>query len=152
VLRYRRGGTLVKTLKDILAVKGNEVYAVGPNDSAFETVRLMDEKGVGALLVLDGDRVAGIVSERDVARKIALLEKGPRDTPASEIMSSRVMCARPDLTIQEGMALMTDKRVRHLPVLDQGKVVGVISIGDLVKAVIDEQQFMISQLEQYISS
>jgi CBS domain-containing protein len=142
----------VKTLKDILAVKGREVYAVGPNDSAFDTVQLMSEKGVGALLVMDGDRVAGIVSERDIARKIALLEKGPRDTPASEIMSSRVMCGRPDLTIQEGMALMTDKRVRHLPVLDEGKVVGVVSIGDLVKAVIDEQQFMISQLEQYISS
>jgi CBS domain-containing protein len=142
----------MKTLRDILATKGTAVYAVRPDDSALDVVQLMTEKGVGALLVLDGDRVAGIVSERDVARKITLLEKGPRETPASGIMSSRVTCVRPDLTIQEAMAVMTEKRIRHLPVLDQGKVTGVVSIGDLVKAVIDEQQFIISQLEQYISS
>lgn len=142
----------MKTLRDILATKGTAVYAVRPNDSALDVIKLMTDKGVGALLVLDGDHVAGIVSERDVARKITRLEKAPRETPASEIMSSRVTCVRPDLTIQEAMAVMTEKRIRHLPVLEQGKVAGVVSIGDLVKAVIDEQQFIISQLEQYIST
>jgi CBS domain-containing protein len=142
----------MKTLKDVLAVKGSAVLSIRPTDSAFEAMRVMSENGVGALLVMDGDKVAGILSERDVARRITLEEMAAKETAASDIMTSRITCGRPDLTIQEGMAVMTDKRVRHLPVLDGERVVGVVSIGDLVKAVIDDQQFTISQLEHYIAS
>ena len=142
----------MKTLRDVLAVKGSAVLSVRPSDSAFEAMRVMSENGVGALLVMDGNQISGILSERDVARRITLGEMPSRQTPASEIMTARITCARPDLTIVEGMAVMTDKRVRHLPVLDGDRVVGVVSIGDLVKAVIDDQQFTISQLEHYIAS
>jgi len=142
----------MKTLKDVLAVKGSAVLSIRPSDSAFEAMRIMSEHGVGALLVMDGGQIAGILSERDVARRITLDEMPAKLTHASEIMTARITCGRPDLTIAEGMAVMTDKRVRHLPVLDGDRVIGVVSIGDLVKAVIDDQQFTISQLEHYIAS
>jgi Predicted signal-transduction protein containing cAMP-binding and CBS domains len=142
----------VTTLNDILRTKGTEVYSVRATDTVFDVMLMMKEKGVGALLVMDGDAVAGIVSERDVARKVTLLERPVRETRAGEIMSERVTAGTPGQTVQESMAVMTDKRIRHLPVLDQGRVVGMISIGDLVKAVIDEQQFKITQLEHYITS
>lgn len=140
------------TLNDILRTKGTEVYSVRATDTVFDVMLLMKEKGVGALLVMDGDAVAGIVSERDVARKVTLLERPVRETRAGEIMTERVTAGAPGQSVQESMAVMTDKRIRHLPVLDQGRVVGMISIGDLVKAVIDEQQFKITQLEHYITS
>ena len=142
----------MKTLKDVLAVKGSAVLSIRPSDSAFEAMRIMSEHGVGALLVMDGGQIAGMLSERDVARRITLDEMPAKLTHASEIMTVRITCGRPDLTIAEGMAVMTDKRVRHLPVLDGDRVIGVVSIGDLVKAVIDDQQFTISQLEHYIAS
>jgi len=142
----------MKTLKDVLSVKGSIVYSVRPDHSAFDVMREMSERGIGAVLVMEGDQLSGIVSERDVARKVTLEEKPAREAKAREIMTSRVTCGRLDLTIEQGMAIMTEKRVRHLPVIDQGKVVGMISIGDLVKTIIDEQRFVISQLEMYICS
>jgi CBS domain-containing protein len=111
----------------------------------------MAEKGIGALIVLDGNRVAGILSERDYARKVSLLGKSSKTTPVREIMTERVVYVRPDQTVEDCMALMTNKRIRHLPVLDGNQLAGVISIGDVVKAVISEQEFMITQLENYIT-
>jgi CBS domain-containing protein len=110
----------------------------------------MAEKEIGAVLVLDGDRLAGIFSERDYARKVVLYGKSSKDTPVREIMTDEVVCVRPEQTIEDCMGLMTDKRIRHLPVLDSKKVVGVVSIGDVVKEMLSEQEFVIKQLESYI--
>jgi len=141
----------MKTVARILEAKSNhDVYRVPPDATVFDAVRLMADKGVGALLVMDGERIVGIVSERDYARKIALKELSSRTTPVREIMSAPVMYARPEQTNEQCMALMTENRLRHLPVVDAGKLVGLISIGDLVKDIISEQQFLIEQLEHYI--
>lgn len=140
------------TLKDILRVKGSDVYSVRATDSVYDVIHMMKEKGVGALVVLEGDAVAGIVSERDVARKVTLAERPVRETRASQIMTERVTTGSPTDSVEQCMAVMTEKRIRHLPVMQEGRVVGMISIGDLVKAVINEQQFKIAQLEHYISS
>jgi len=112
----------------------------------------MAEKEVGSVLVIENGKVQGIVTERDYARKVVLEGKTSPDTPVAEIMTTHVLCTRPEQTIEEAMALMTEKRVRHLPVLEHGEIKGVVSIGDLVKAVISEQQFLIQQLESYITS
>lgn len=141
----------MKTVKDILDSKGYEVWAVKPDATVFEAVKLMAERGVGSLLVLDGDKLVGIVTERDYARKIILEDRSSRNTAVTEVMTKKVLCATPERTIDECMALMTDKRARHLPVVDQKRVVGVVSIGDLVKAMINEQQVLIDQLQHYIS-
>ena len=141
----------MKTLRSVLESKGGEIYSVGPTASVFDALEEMSKRDVGALIVLDGGEVVGIFSERDYARKIILVGKSSRETPVSEIMTSRVVFARPDLTLEECLALMTDKHVRHLPVMENEAVVGVLSIGDLVKAVIAEQQFTIQQLERYIN-
>ncbi len=141
----------MKTIKELLAQKGTTVHTVGPDASVYEAISLMAEKDVGALVVVDGESLVGIVTERDYARKITLEGRVSRDTRVAEIMTRRVACARPDQTVEECMALMTDKRVRHLPVLEDERLVGLISIGDLVKAIIAEQQFLIEQLEHYIS-
>src|SRR5881296_2242664 len=135
----------MKTVAQLLRTKGHQVLSVYPDIPVFEALEVMAEKNVGALLVLEGERLVGIFSERDYARKIILKGKASKETPVREIMSSHVLYVRPEQTIEDCMALMTDKRVRHLPVLDQGKVIGVISIGDVVKALIDEQQFIISR-------
>jgi CBS domain-containing protein len=127
------------------------VETVAPSTSVYEAVKLMAEKNIGALLVLEGERIAGIVTERDYARKIVLLGRSSKETPVGDIMSSPVMYVRPDQTNEECMALMTDNRLRHLPVVDQGRLVGLISIGDLVKDIISEQKFIIEQLEHYIA-
>ena len=111
----------------------------------------MAAKGIGALLVMDGDRLVGIVTERDYARKVILEGKSSKSSSVAEVMTKRVLCVGPDRTVDECMALMTDKRARHLPVLDHKRVIGVVSIGDLVKAVISEQQVLIDQLQHYIS-
>jgi len=142
----------MKNLNDLFAEKGREIYFVTPAQTVLDVVKMLNEKHVGALLVMEGDKLSGIVSERDVARKVVLREKQASEVPVREIMTERVVCARPDLTIEEAMAIMTDKRIRHLPVAEGQTVVGGISIGDLVKALIEEQQFLISQLESYISS
>lgn len=141
----------MKTVEQILNLKGHEVWWVDPRDTVLDSLKLMSEKGVGAMLVMDGDKLVGIVTERDYARKVILEGKSSKDTTVSEIMSGKVLCVTPDRTVDECMALMTDKRARHLPVIDQKRVVGVVSIGDLVKAMISEQQILIDQLQNYIA-
>ena len=127
------------------------VESVAPSTSVFDAVKLMAEKNIGALLVLEEQKIVGIITERDYARKVVLLGRSSKETPVRDIMSSPVMYVRPDQTNEECMALMTDNRLRHLPVVDQGRLLGLISIGDLVKDIISEQKFIIEQLEHYIS-
>ena len=141
----------MKTVAQLLRSKPPGVLSTAPDTAVFHALQLMAEKNVGALLVLDGDELVGIFSERDYARKVILLGKSSKDTPVREIMSSHVLYVRPQQTIEDCMALMTDKRVRHLPVLEEQRVVGVISIGDVVKDIISEQEFTIEQLQNYIT-
>ena len=140
----------MKKVRDILDVKGRDVWCIGPEASVFEALKLMAEKEVGALVVLDGGNLAGIISERDYARKIVLLGRASPTTQVKEIMTTDVVCVDPEQSVDECMALVTEKRTRHLPALKDGKLVGLISIGDLVKSIITEQQFIIEQLERYI--
>jgi CBS domain-containing protein len=142
----------MKTVRDILKVKGQAVWCVEMGSTVFEALGRMAEKEVGALVVMDGTRLAGIISERDYARKIILLGRTSPNTLVEEIMTSHVAYTHLDQSIEECMAIMTDKRIRHLPVIDEGKLVGIISIGDLVKSIIADQQFIIEQLERYITS
>lgn len=140
------------TVRELLSRKGHDVWSVGPDTPVFDAIRLMAEKEVGALVVIDqAGRVAGLISERDYARKLVLQGRSSRETPVRDVMTARVFGVRPEQTIDECMALMTDKRIRHLPVMNGGELVGVVSIGDLVKAIIADQQFIIEQLENYIS-
>lgn len=140
----------MKTVRDLLNSKGYTIWAVSPYDTVFEALRVMAEHNIGAVLVLDGQDLLGILSERDYARKVVLQGKSSRTMPVHEIMTRRVITVRPEQSIEECMALMTEHRVRHLPVMDKGKIIGVISIGDVVKAIISEQEFVIGQLETYI--
>ncbi len=142
----------MKTVKEILEAKSHKLLSISPQASVLDALELMADRDVGALVVLDGDGLAGIFSERDYARKVILHGKSSKATPVSEIMTHKVVCVRPDQSVEECMALMTDKRIRHLPVLEDRKVIGVISIGDVVKEVISEQRFVIEQLEHYIHS
>ena len=135
----------------ILNQKGGEIYSVSPNDSVFDAVSLLAEKNIGALLVKDGEKLVGMLSERDYTRKVMLRGKRSRETTVAEIMSTDLKVVNPRQAVEECLRLMTDKRIRHLPVLDGDKVVGVISIGDLVKWVIDCQSAAIAHLESYIS-
>ena len=137
-------------VRHLLDRKGRAIYSVKPDDPVLEAIRLMAEHHVGALLVMDGARLAGIVSERDYARKIILKGRSSADTPVSQIMSTPVLTVVPQSSVQECVELMTEHRVRHLPVVESGRVIGVVSIGDLVKAVIQDQQETIEQLESYI--
>jgi len=142
----------VTTAADILKSKPNQaIFAIGPRASVYDALQLAADKGVGALLVMEDERVIGIVTERDYARKVALLSRSSKDTAVSEIMTTAVMYVHPKQTNAECMALMTDKRIRPLPVMDEGKLLGLISIGDLVKDIISEQQFIIQQLQHYIA-
>lgn len=127
------------------------LYTVAPDATVFDAVRLMADKAIGALLVMDDGQVVGIVTERDYARKIALLARSSRETLVREIMTPRVLCVRPDQTSQQCMALMTENRFRHLPVMDGARPLGMVSIGDLVRDIIAEQGFIIEQLEHYIA-
>jgi len=138
------------TVRDMLKTKGSEVWSVAPDTTVYDALKLMAEKNIGAVLVMEADKVVGILSERDYARKIVLMGRASADTPAREIMTSRVMCVRPQETAEECMALMTEKKVRHLPVLEDDRLVGIISIGDVVKATIAQKEFIIGQLEEYI--
>lgn len=141
----------MKTVAELLGGKGNaSVYTISPDQTVLEAVALMAEKGIGALLVTEGSEVVGIITERDYARKVVLLERSSQATPVSDIMTANVMYVQPSQTSSECMRLMTEKRLRHLPVMDNGKLVGLLSIGDLVKGVISDQQETIDQLEQYI--
>jgi CBS domain-containing protein len=141
----------MKTVNDMLRDKGYGVWSVAPDATVLEALELMAAKNVGAVLVLDGGRLVGILSERDYARKVILLGKTSRDTPVSEIMTGRVLYVSADQTIQECMALMTEKHIRHLPVMEGDRVVGVVTIGDVGRAIISDQQFMLAQLEHYIT-
>ncbi len=138
-------------VKEILALKGRDVWSIEPIATVYDAMRLMADKGVGALLVLEGETLRGIVSERDYARKVILQGRSSRTTQVTEIMTARVAYAQLEQDIEECMAIMTEERVRHLPVIDEGRVVGIISIGDLVKSIIAEQKFMIEQLVRYIN-
>ena len=142
----------MKRVRDILTRKGNDVWSISPNASIYNAMKLMADKGIGALLVMEGEKLVGIISERDYARKVILQGRSSRTTSVEEIMTSRVAYAEPGQNIEECMAVMTEKRIRHLPVMEAGQVRGVISIGDLVKSIIDEQKFIIEQLERYITS
>jgi CBS domain-containing protein len=140
------------TVRNVLAKKGTEVWSIAHDRTVYEAVQMMAEKDIGALLVIEADKPAGIFSERDYARQVILKGKSSRDTPVREVMTTRVVCVRPEQTVEECMALMTDKHVRHLPVITEGKIAGLLSIGDVVKAVISEKQFLIKQLENYITT
>ncbi|HSK72373.1 MAG TPA: CBS domain-containing protein [Pyrinomonadaceae bacterium] len=142
----------MKLVKHILDSKGRDIWHISPEDSVLDAIKLMAERGIGALLVMEGEKLVGIISERDYARKIILKGKSSRETPVREIMTAEVVSTQPLETVEKCMEIMTNEHIRHLPVLDGEKVVGVLSIGDLVKAIIAEQQFTIEQLENYITS
>ena len=142
----------MKTVAEILKAKGDSVvYSIGPSATVYEALALMAEKNVGALLVMEGEKIVGMITERDYARKVVLLARSSKDTPLRDVMTPAVIYVRPDQTTEDCMALMTQSRIRHLPVIDHGKLVGLISIGDLVKGIISEQTFIIEQLQHYIS-
>jgi CBS domain-containing protein len=142
----------MKTVSQLLQDKSGDVWSVSPDSSVFDALKLMAEKNCGALLVMADGKLRGILSERDYARKVILLGKSSHELKVGDIMSDKVVCVAPGQTVDECMALMTNNRIRHLPVLEGGRVVGVLSIGDLVKEVIAEQQRTIRQLESYIHS
>jgi CBS domain-containing protein len=150
----QQGGTpmkSVKTVKRLLDSKGHQVFAIGPNEWVFDAIQEMADKEVGALLVMAEGKLLGIISERDYARKVILQGRASKETRIEEIMTTQVVFGHEDQTIEECMAIMTEKRVRHLPILNEAKdVVGVISLGDLVKSMLAEQKFVIEQLENYI--
>jgi CBS domain-containing protein len=142
----------MKTAANLLRSKAHHsVHTITPEASVFDAIQLMADKNIGALLVMEAGEVAGIITERDYARKIVLMSRSSKQTPVREIMTSAVMYVRPDQTSEECMVLMTENRLRHLPVIDGGRLLGIISIGDLVKDIIAEQRFTIEQLEHYIS-
>jgi len=140
----------MKTLKQLLEAKGREVYAIEPGARVFDALKLMADKGVGALIVTEGGRISGVISERDYARKVILLGKSSHELQVLDIMTSKVITVHPGQSVEECMALMTEKRIRHLPVAEGERLIGVLSIGDLVKEVIAAQRQTIEQLESYI--
>ena len=142
----------MKSVAHILKSKADQkVYSIVPTASVLDAVKLMAEKNIGALVVMEGEKIVGIITERDYARKIVLMARSSKDTPVRDIMTPSAMYVGPAQTSEECMALMTDSRVRHLLVVDSGKLIGLISIGDLVKDIISEQKFIIEQLEHYIT-
>ena len=142
----------MRSVLQLLEEKPQQVLSIQPQAKVFDALMLMAEKDVGALVVLEGEKLVGIFSERDYARKIILFGKTSKDTSVAEIMTAKVVCVRPEQMVDQCMALMTEKRVRHLPVLSEKKVIGIISIGDVVRAMLQDQQHTIAQLEQYIMS
>lgn len=140
------------TLRQLLGNKTAEVYSVAPNDSVIDAIRLMAQKGVGAVLVMEGAALVGIISERDYARKVVLHGRSSADTAVREIMTAEVVTVGLRQTVAECMQIVTEHRIRHLPVMDGDEVVGVISIGDLVKAVIEDQKVQLDELQRYIAS
>jgi CBS domain-containing protein len=148
----QRRESSMKRVCDLLNSKGGAVWSLTPDATVYEAIDQLSEKGVGALLVMEGKRLVGIVSERDYARKVILKGKASRETYVWEIMSQPVICVPPECTVEQTMALMTEKRVRHLPVVEDQTVVGVISIGDVVRAIIEEKEYYIQQLTSYITA
>jgi CBS domain-containing protein len=139
------------TVKQILHIKGFNVWSISPDAKIFDALKLMAEKQVGALLVMEGENVVGIISERDYARKVALAGKSSKETPVREIMTSKLIVVTQDENVEECMTIMTNKRIRHLPVMDNNKLLGLVSIGDVVKSIISEQDLLISHLTNYIT-
>jgi CBS domain-containing protein len=142
----------MKTVKQLLESKAPGVVTIAPEASVFKALELMADKDIGAVVVTHNSRVIGIMSERDYARKVILHNRSSKEIPVAQIMTEKVLYVRPTQTVDECMALMTDKHIRHLPVLDGERLIGVLSIGDLVRATISEQDFVIKQLENYITS
>lgn len=140
------------TIEQLLDSKGHEIYSISPDDSVYLAIERMSGKGVGALVVLENGRLVGMVSERDYARKVILQGRSSRQTRVGDIMTTDVICVRPTSSVDECMALLTEKRIRHLPVLQGGKLTGIVSIGDLVKETLSEKDFTIRQLQSYICS
>lgn len=142
----------MRTVRQLLGAKSPEVFAVSPDDSVLDAIKLMAQKSVGAVLAMQGARLCGIVSERDYARKVVLQGRSSANTPVRDIMTVRVITVGLDDTVDRCMQIVTEHRIRHLPVLEGDRVAGVISIGDLVKAVIEDQQLELDQLQRYIAS
>jgi len=142
---------MATVVRELLKAKGGEVFTIGPGSSVYDAIVTMSKKGIGALVVTEGDRVVGVITERDYARKVILQDRSSKETQVHEIMTKRVIYVRLDQPIEVCMALMTEKRVRHLPVLEGERLVGMISIGDVIKEVIKEKEFVIEQLARYIS-
>ena len=142
----------MRTVRHLLESKAPEVFAIGPDQPVLDAIKLMAEKRIGALLVMQAGKLVGIISERDYARKIVLQGRSSSDTPVSTIMTADVITVRPDDSADHCMQVITEKRIRHLPVVRSGEVIGVVSIGDLVKAVIEDQQVELDQLQRYIAS
>ena len=142
---------MAKLVKDLIEVKNKGVWVIEPTASVYDAIAQMADKQIGALLVTEKSKVIGIITERDYARKVVLRGKSSKDTSVSEIMTERVIFVQPEQAIEECMAIMTENRVRHLPVLENGKLIGMVSIGDIVKAVISEKDLLIDQLSNYIS-
>jgi CBS domain-containing protein len=142
----------MKTVRQLLETKGNRIYSVAPDTLIYDALLMMAEHRIGALLVMDGDQLAGIFSERDYAREVVLKGRTSKTSPVSEVMSTKLITVSCDHTVEECMNLMSGKRIRHLPVLEHGKVLGILSIGDLVQETINYQRFLINQLESYIQS
>lgn len=140
----------MRTVRYVLRKKGHNVWTISPDATVFEALQLMDQKAVGSLVVIEAGQMVGIFTERDYARKLILRGKFSKDTVVREVMVQQVIAVHPDQAIEECMALMTDRRVRHLPVIEHGQLIGLISIGDLVKDIIEDQEFMIGQLENFI--
>jgi CBS domain-containing protein len=141
----------METVNQLLKVKGGEIFSLAPTDSVLRAIEIMATRHVGALLVMSQDRLLGIISERDYARKVILKNRSSHDTPVGDIMTVDPVTVPPDVTVHHCMEIMTEGRFRHLPVVDKGRVVGMLSIGDLVKAVIEDQSQKIEQLERYIA-
>lgn len=142
----------MKTIKQILAGKGSEVYTVDPSTLVVNAVKEMAKKRVGALIVIKNDSVKGVITEQDYTRRVVLKDLDSHKITVETVMTTPVSCIKPEQNINEAMAIMTEKRVRHLPVIENEKLIGLISIGDLVKEVISEQEYIIEQLEHYINS
>ena len=141
----------MKTIKELLEYKGSEIISIDPNNSVYDAIKSMADHHIGSLIVMKNESLVGIITERDYSRNVILKGKSSVNTPVKDIMTTNVLCTNLDQSIEEAMALMTDKRVRHLPVVENSNVLGIISIGDLVKTIISEQKFMIQQLEHYIN-
>lgn len=142
----------MKTVRDLLAGKSQDIWSIAPDETVYDALRLMANCGIGAVLVIEGATLVGILSERDYARQVILKGKASKDTPVREIMTTQVIRVTPEHTIDECMTIMTNSRIRHLPVMTEAKLVGILSIGDVVKAVISEKQMHIEQLEDYIKT
>jgi CBS domain-containing protein len=142
----------LKSVRQVLSAKGFAVETITPGTLVYDALQKMSNRGVGALVVLEGGEICGLISERDYARKVVLQGKQSKNTPVQEIMTRRVITVEPQQTVEACMVLMTDKRIRHLPVVEEGRLIGIVSIGDIVKAVIEAQRLTIEELETYITS